>query len=105
MSKFERIIRALYIAVAFATALAMYSCGGLSVEAAQAQPLQQYNEMTNIYDRLDKLDGHIDAQNIRMDDLSDKVSIMEGIGTGGIGLLGLLQGLIFVISKKHKEGA
>lgn len=105
VSTAEKIIRILYATVAFAIALALHMCSGATAYAAQSNVLRPYNEETQLYNRLDREDARMDGADKRSSAMEDELSHIEGIGEGGMVVLGILQAIGLVTKIKRKGDA
>jgi hypothetical protein len=103
LSKFEKAIRSLYIMVAFASAMALHIGVGDGVLAAQVTQPRLFDMQTYLADRMDHVESVQAQQDVRIRDLSDKVTTMEGIGEGAFGVLGVLQ-ILGLIAKLNNKG-
>ena len=103
MGKIEKIIRSIYVAVAFSSAFAMHVAIYGSVLAAQVTQPQQYDMQSYLADRINHIETQDNELDARIRDLSDKVTTMEGIGEGSLAVLGILQ-LLGLIAKLHSKG-
>ncbi|HEV2709159.1 MAG TPA: hypothetical protein VGU67_03000 [Edaphobacter sp.] len=70
-----------------------------SVYAQAQNPPESYT----VQSRMDQIERHIDSTDTRVNDLSDKVSMIQGVGTGVLGLLGALQLLGLIASVKASK--
>lgn len=104
MGKFERLIRILYVTVAFSSALAMHLSGSAAfAQTSGNDVLRPYNEETRLYNRLDKQDDRMAGMDEKISDLSGRVDLMQGIGEGGMTVLGILQAIGLLSKLKDKE--
>lgn len=107
MSNFEKAVRGLYVVVAFLAALALYVPGNESfVLAAVDQPMQT-SEGGYILERQEHLETALGGMETRLNEMSDRLSLVQGIGTGSLSVLGILQllGFIAKANSKEKDGA
>jgi hypothetical protein len=102
-----RRLKMLYAVIALGGALLLQTCGGhvaVYAQSVTADELQRRTE-EKLTDRLEKeksqLDEHLRSTDRQVNDLSNKVSVMQGVGTGVLGALGALQ--ILGLVKEHKE--
>lgn len=105
-------IRLGYTTVAFAGAILLQTCPGIpaTVFAAMRQPVTDIFRLDQDSFRNDYVQGKledqhkaIDAQSDRMNQLSDKVSTMQGVGIGITSALGGLQLLSIFASIKFEK--
>lgn len=94
-------LKAAYAATALAGALLMQTCGGPTSVFAQVDP--QAREMERIEAKQTQVDSHLEFADGRLNTLSDRVSTIQGVGTGVFGALGILQILGLLASAKNKE--
>lgn len=104
MSKLERLIRCIYIIVAFASALALHIgvADGAFAAEQQTQP-RQFDMESYLADRIDHVEAHQTDEDSRTRELSDKVTTMEGIGEGSFTVLAVLN-LLGFLAKLKKDG-
>jgi len=100
MTKIWRVISALYTTTALCGAITLSYCTSDFVYAQTQTPTESYS----VQSRMDQIERHIDTTDSRVNDLSDKVSLIQGVGTGILGLLGALQLLgLITAAKASKE--
>lgn len=96
MRQVARSLKIAYAITAFAGALAMHGCVG---STAYAQTIElPYSESAHLEHSVEVLTG-------RVDDISDRIARIEGIGAGSIGCLGALQILGLIVATKAKREA
>lgn len=120
--KLARYIRMMYAVTALSGALLLHEFPDISqvyaqqISQTQTQPAPyiwgiQSGLDTNskLIDQLnikeDQIDHHLEATDSRINDLSDKISLIQGIGSGVLGILGVLQIFGLITTKRNEEKA
>jgi TolA-binding protein len=92
MTQVAQSLKIAYVMTAMAAALTLHSCAGNVAFAAEQDRVSD----SSLQHSIDQLDD-------RLNELSDKVSTIQGIGTGALGALGALQVLGLIASVKTKK--
>lgn len=101
MRPVSKVARILYIIVAF-TASWLTSPIGPSVLAQSHQPKQGTDEGQMIISQQSDAAKRLGALEVRVNEISDSVSNMRGIGSGALGVLGVLQ-IVGMVGGKKKD--
>jgi hypothetical protein len=63
---------------------------------------ENLNKMEGRFEtKSEQIDRHLESTDARLNDLSNRISTIQGIGTGVLGVLGVLQILGFITSRKE----
>jgi len=108
MDRVLRGLRILYAFSAFSGALILHSCGGSGqfvFAQTNAQPgFLQGQGQGYSSEAADRRDRAIENNAARIDALDERVSTIQGIGSGALGVLGVLQLMGLIASAKVIRG-
>ena len=103
MEAVVRGLRILYMHVAFGGAILLRGCGGGHFVLAQSAPEPNFTQSVPLEDEGNRRDRDLEALTVRVDQLDERVSTIQGIGSGALGVLGVLQLMGFIASAKAKR--
>src|SRR5260370_26104625 len=95
-----RRLKMMYAVTALGGALLLRACGGHI--AVYAQSVTPEGMQIRIEDQINR---HLEATDARINALSDKISVIQGVGTGVLGVLGVLQILGLVAGRRESHSA
>jgi len=111
LQRLHRPIHCAFVAACLLSGTVLYHIGELrTVLADQRQPWSDQENMGSqsaridaLKDRDERIEKHLDSNDVRLDDLSEKTGAISGIGGTAVALIGVLAALGFLGKPGHAE--
>ena len=107
--RLHRPIHGIFIAACLFSSVLLFQIGeSRTVFAGQQQQWSEQERLGSqsaridaLKDRDDRIEKHLDSNDVRLDGLSDKTSAITGVGGTAVAVIGILAGLGFISKPRH----